>query len=90
MAQDYAKRKKAPGKRRSGAGKSAARRNAQDSPPRGRGLRLYLGGVLTGVFISFIAWLATLPAGVFKTRTPRPKQRLLPYPTTANGAPCCP
>lgn len=61
MAQDYAKRKKAQGKRKAGTGKSAARRNTTDSPPRGRGLRLYLGGVLTGVFISFIAWLTTLP-----------------------------
>lgn len=61
MARDYAKRNKSSANRRSGTGKGSARRDAQDSPARGRGLSLYLGGVLTGVFISFIAWLTTLP-----------------------------
>lgn len=57
MPQDHSTRKKAAGARKSAASTRPSGGNAS----RGRGLRLYLGGVLTGVFLSFIAWLATLP-----------------------------
>ena len=40
---------------------AAGPRHSGGNVARGGGLRLYLGGVLTGVFLSFIAWLATLP-----------------------------
>lgn len=59
MSQDFAKRKKNSGARKS-ARNAAARPRAQQVEPRGRGLRLYLGGVLTGVFLSFIGYLTTL------------------------------
>lgn len=61
MSQGYGRGKKGAGTRKSGTRDTAARRRHPQAPPRGRGLRLYLGGVLTGVFISFIAWLAALP-----------------------------
>ena len=61
MSEGYGRGKKGAGKRKSGTRNAAARRRHPQTPPRGRGLRLYLGGVLSGVFISFIAWLATLP-----------------------------
>jgi cell division protein FtsN len=57
VAQDFAKGKKGKVNRRT----SARGRNTGDSTSGGRGLRLYLGGVMTGVFLSFIAWLATIP-----------------------------
>lgn len=60
MVQGYGRGKKGGG-RKSGARSPANRRNPVETPTRGRGLRLYLGGVITGVFISFIAWLTTLP-----------------------------
>lgn len=56
MSQDFAKHKQ--GKR---PRKAPASRHTDDAPARGRGLRLYLGGVLTGIFISFIGYLTTLP-----------------------------
>lgn len=57
MAQDFAKRKKSGGGRKS----TAKKRQGGDKPERGRGLRIYLSGLLSGIFISFIAYLATLP-----------------------------
>jgi cell division protein FtsN len=61
VAQDFAKRKADTGGRKGAAGKSQARRRqAGDNPPRGRSLRLYFSGVLTGVFLSFLGYLSTL------------------------------
>lgn len=59
MAQDFAKRKKnssrTPTKR-----KAPARSKSTTSQSWGKSLRVYLAGVLTGVFISFIGYLSTL------------------------------
>jgi len=61
MAQDFAKRKQGAGSKKAAPRKSQAQRHGGDAPSRGRGVRLYLTGVMTGVFLSFIAYLATLP-----------------------------
>ena len=61
MAQDFAKRKQDTGARKVPAAKNQARRNTGDSPPRGKGFRIYLAGVFTGVFLSGIGYLAMLP-----------------------------
>ncbi len=61
MPQDFAKRKQDTGARKVPAEKTQARRNTRDSAPRGNGLRAYIAGVLTGVFVSFIGYLAVLP-----------------------------
>lgn len=60
MAQDFAKRKQSARTRRSPARKEPARRHQGESQSRGKGLRLYLGGVVTGVFLSFMGYLTTL------------------------------
>jgi cell division protein FtsN len=60
VAQDFAKRKKKTGTRKSAGRATAARQQPGGNPSRGRGFRLYLGGVLTGVFLSFIGYLTTL------------------------------
>jgi cell division protein FtsN len=71
MARDYAK----GGKRR----KPATRRKSGKSAASGRGgaLRAYFAGLLSGVFISFLVYLATLPPGespgVAEAPTPQPK-----------------
>jgi len=57
VARDHARRRKSTGNRKS----ATSVRQGAENTPRGRGLRLYLGGVVTGVFLSFIGWLATLP-----------------------------
>lgn len=61
MARDFAKgkqggKKRAPARRKpaSGGGKSTA-------PRRGGGLKTFAGGVLTGIFLSFLLYLGTLP-----------------------------
>ena len=60
MAQDFAKGKKGSSGRKSSSRKTSRSRTTNNQL-RGRGLRLYLGGVVTGIFISFIAYLTTLP-----------------------------
>ena len=60
MSQDFAKRKKTSS-RKSTTRKAAARTSSTAGQTRGKGLRLYLTGVLTGIFISFIGYLSTLP-----------------------------
>jgi cell division protein FtsN len=60
VAQDFAKRKPNPGTRKASAEKTQARRNTGVSQPRGKGFRLYFAGVLTGVFLSGLGYLATL------------------------------
>jgi len=61
MAQDYAKRKKGSSTRKVPARKTQAQRRTGDSQSSSKGLRLYIAGILTGVFLSFIGYLATLP-----------------------------
>jgi cell division septation protein DedD len=57
MARDFAKGKQA-GKRKTPAKKPATRGS---QAPRGGGWRLFGAGVLSGVFLSFLAYLGTLP-----------------------------
>jgi cell division protein FtsN len=61
MAQDFAKRKQGTDTGRGAAHKTQARRSTGENPSSGKGFRLYLAGVLTGVFLSFIGYLGTLP-----------------------------
>jgi cell division septation protein DedD len=61
MPQDFAKRKPPTGAKKAPVEKTQARRNTGENQPRGKGLRLYLVGVLTGVFLSFIGYLSMLP-----------------------------
>jgi len=61
VSQDFAKRKKNTGTRKSAGRITAARQHPGSNQSPGKGLRLYLGGVLTGVFLSFIVYLTTLP-----------------------------
>lgn len=62
MAQDFAKKKNA-GTKRASTRKNSKQRPGANNPPRGNGLRLYLSGVISGVFICFIGYLALLPDG---------------------------
>lgn len=61
MAQDYAKRKQRT--RKAPARKKQTQRRAGDknTTTPGKALRLYGAGVLTGLFLSFLAYLGTLP-----------------------------
>jgi cell division septation protein DedD len=61
VPQDFAKLKKDTGARKPAAEKTQARRNSGENQPRGKGFRLYFAGVLTGVFLSFLGYLGTLP-----------------------------
>ena len=61
MAQDFAKQKQSKSTRKAPARKTQAQRRSGESQSRGKGLRLYVAGVLTGVFLSFIGYLGTLP-----------------------------
>lgn len=61
MAQDFAKRKQGRSTGKAATHKTQARRNTGENPSSGKGFRLYLAGVLTGVFLSFIGYLGTLP-----------------------------
>jgi len=84
MAKDYAKGRKTPAKkpaRKPAARKSPARKTVQShsvSP-----LKWYGGGVLTGVFMCFIAYLATLPAQ-------QPGQSVQSAPTIGSSADSAP
>ncbi|HEY6131102.1 MAG TPA: SPOR domain-containing protein [Halioglobus sp.] len=61
MAQDFAKRKPNTGAKKASGQKAQARRTSSESQSHGKGFRLYLAGVLTGVFLSFLGYLGTLP-----------------------------
>ncbi len=61
MPQDFAKHKRDTSSRKSVVEKTQARRNTGNNQPRSNGLRLYFAGVLTGVFLSFLGYLGTLP-----------------------------
>lgn len=66
MARDYAKQRKTPAK-----GKKAPvrRKPASKNTNRGGGLRLYFAGLISGLFISFVAYMYTLPG---ENEPPRP------------------
>lgn len=75
MAQDFAKRKQGKSTRKAPARKTQAQRRSGEVQSRGKGLRLYVAGVLTGVFLSFIGYLGTLPdPAVSATETGTPEQ----------------
>ncbi|MEZ5501762.1 MAG: SPOR domain-containing protein [Halioglobus sp.] len=61
MAQDFAKRKSAPGARKAPARGAQAQRHPGDGQRRGNGVRVYFAGVLTGAFLSLLGYLALLP-----------------------------
>jgi cell division protein FtsN len=61
VAQDFAKRKQDTGARKAPTQKMQARRHSAENQPRGKSLRLYVAGVLTGIFLSLIGYLAVLP-----------------------------
>jgi cell division protein FtsN len=60
VSQDFAKRKKKAGARKSAASTSTVQRGHRSDQSRGKGLRMYFAGVLTGVFFCFIGFLTTL------------------------------
>jgi cell division protein FtsN len=60
VPQDFAKRKKDTNTRKPAVEKMQARRTTGNNEPSGKGFRLYFAGVLTGVFLSFLAYLGTL------------------------------
>ena len=75
MGQDFAKRKQGKSTRKAPARKTQAQRRSGEVQSRGKGLRLYVAGVLTGVFLSFIGYLGTLPdPAVSATETGAPEQ----------------
>ena len=75
MGQDFAKRKQGKSTRKAPARKTQAQRRSGEGQSRGKGLRLYVAGVLTGVFLSFIGYLGTLPdPAVSATETGAPEQ----------------
>lgn len=61
MAKDFATQKQRKSTRKSPARKTQGQRHSGGSQSRGTGLRFYGAGVLTGVFLSFIGYLVTLP-----------------------------
>ncbi len=73
MAQDYAKKRRtgSTAKRRSTRKKSASGR-ATSGPS---GWRWFTGGLLTGVFLSFLVYLGTLPPGVTPAGESNPAQQ---------------
>jgi cell division protein FtsN len=61
MAQDFAKRKKSSSSKTAAPRKAQAQRHGGDKPSRASGVRPFLTGVMTGVFLSFLVYLGTLP-----------------------------
>ena len=83
MAQDFAKRKQGKSTRKAPARKTQAQRRSGEGQSRGKGLRLYVAGVLTGVFLSFIGYLGTLPdpaVSATETGTPKPPEVVIQRP----------
>jgi len=81
MAQDFAKRKQTKSTRKAPARKTQAPRRSGDGQARGKGLRLYVAGVLTGLFLSFIGYLGTLPdPAVSATESGTPEQPAVVVP----------
>ena len=76
MARDYAKTPKSRSKKASTRGKSTQRRGggsgkAASNTGSGSSWRSYLAGLFSGFFVSFIIYLANLPAA--ENSTPRPE-----------------
>lgn len=61
MAQDFAKRRKSTSKKKPAPRKAQAQRATGEPQPRSKGFRLYMTGVITGIFLSFLVYLGTLP-----------------------------
>jgi cell division protein FtsN len=61
MAQDFAKRRQTTGAKKPAARKVQAQRREEENQPRGKGFRLFMTGVLTGMFLSLLIYLNTLP-----------------------------
>jgi cell division protein FtsN len=61
VAQDYAKRRPAPTRKKPSPRKAQAQRHTGEPQPPSKGFRLYMTGVITGVFLSFMVYLGTLP-----------------------------
>lgn len=63
MAQDYAKKRKAaaPRKKAPANKKQSVRTKTAPKPSSNSGWRLYGAGVLTGIFLSFLLYLGSLP-----------------------------
>lgn len=63
MAQDYAKKRKsaAPRKKAPAVKKQSVRTKTASKPSSNSGWRIYGAGVLTGVFLSFLLYLGSLP-----------------------------
>ena len=61
MARDYAKGKQAAGKKAPARKKKPAARASKPPPRSGGAWRWYGAGVLTGIFLSFLLYLGTLP-----------------------------
>lgn len=84
MAQDFAKRKqsstsKKPPVRR----KAQAQRYTSEPSPRGKSFRMFMTGMFTGVFLSFLFYLYKLPALV----EPRQEVAVAPEPEAAAEIP---
>jgi len=62
VPQDFAKRRQNTAAKKPAAHKvQARRREEEESQPRGKGFRLFMTGVLTGMFLSLLIYLNTLP-----------------------------
>lgn len=63
MARDYAKTRNSSGSKTTGRKKSASQRQQGSSrPASGNGWRWYFAGLLSGLFLSFLLYLGSLPA----------------------------
>lgn len=61
MAQDFAKRKQGPRKKPARKRSAAVQGSKTQAQSSGKGMRVYLAGVLSGIFLSFLFYLGTLP-----------------------------
>jgi len=65
VPQDFAKRKQSSTSKKTPVRrKTQAQRHTGEVHPRGKSLRLYITGVITGVFLSFLFYLYNMPATV--------------------------
>lgn len=83
MPQDFAKRSKNTGAKRPAARKTQAQRHTGEAQPRGRGLRSFMAGMLTGMFLSLLIYLNTLP----KPTAPGQEVASAPQPEAAAEIP---
>ena len=63
MAQDFAKRRQGntSSRKKPAARRAQAQRHSGESQPRGSSFRAFMTGLATGVFLSFLVYLGTLP-----------------------------